>query len=80
MINTLSDKDARVLATRIVKEASDVRVKFGKTNGENVLHVFVPGSASLGRTIRNAAGWENHPANVKTSRKRNEEGEKLADA
>lgn len=66
-------KEASRFATRIVKEASNVRVIPGKTNGRITLHVFVPGASSLGRTIYSQGEWENHPANVRRTRSKNEE-------
>lgn len=57
---------ARKFGKKIVKDASDVRVKFGKTNGRICLHVFVPGHDTSGRTIYTPGEWENHPANMRT--------------
>lgn len=71
-IPALTDKQARDLGRRIVTDSKSVRVKFGKTNGRNVLHVFVPGT-SVSRTIQTLGQWESHPANVKTARKHKEE-------
>lgn len=53
----------RALGKRIAKENKNVRVKFGTTNGKTVLHVYVPGSNSLGATISTYSEWEDHPAN-----------------
>ncbi len=68
-------KEASKFATRIVKEASNVRVIPGKTNGRITLNVFVPGASSLARTIYTPGEWENHPANVRRTRSKNEERE-----
>lgn len=65
---TLTDKSARELARQIVKDANDIRVKTGRTNGEIVLHVFVPGGTS--RTIKNVVDWEEDPRNERASRNR----------
>lgn len=62
---TKADRD---LAARFVKEGDDVRVKFGRTNGHIVFHVYQPGG--LSRTIRTASDWEEHPANVSIKRNR----------
>lgn len=64
----LTDKEARVLGRQIVKDSKNVRVTFGQTNGQIVLHVFVPGSNKLGRTIKDAVEWEDHPANERSKR------------
>lgn len=64
----LSDRDAQALAKSIVKEQGNVRVKFGKTNGQNLLHVFVPGENEMGFVVRSAADWEDHPANERARR------------
>lgn len=69
----LTDKAARNLGRQIAKDSSAARVKFGKTNGLNVLHVFVPGRNDLGRTISAAAEWELHPANERARKSRREE-------
>ncbi len=69
---SLSDKDARSLARQIVKDAPHVRVKTGRTNGNNVLHVFVPGDNKLARTISCAADWETHPANEQALKQQHE--------
>lgn len=63
----LTEKDARALGKQIVKDGKNVRVKFGRTNGRVVLHVYVPGT-NLSRTIDNAADWESHPANERARR------------
>lgn len=68
MTKTLSEGEARSLGKKIAKESSTVRVKFGTTNGNPVLHVFVPGENESGRTIRSEAEWEDHPANDKARR------------
>lgn len=72
MSTSLSDKAAHVLARQIVSEASNVRVKRGRTNGKNVLHVFVPGDNKSGRTISCAADWETHPANEQAAKQQHE--------
>lgn len=59
---------ARKFGKKIVKDASNVRVKFGKTNGRICLHVFVPGHDTSGRTIYTPGEWENHPANTRAMR------------
>lgn len=59
------EKEFHTLAKRIAKENPNVRVKFGKTNGETNLHVYVPGSNTLGATIKSYSEWEDHPANSK---------------
>lgn len=61
---------ARKFGKQVVKDGSNVRVKFGKTNGRICLHVFVPG-ATLGRTIYTPGEWENHPANQRQRRNKN---------
>lgn len=67
-ISRLTEKSARALGTQIVKDNKNVRVKFGRTNGEIVLHVFVPGKNNLSRTITNASDWDDHPANERARR------------
>ncbi len=67
-MKTLTESEARALGKQIAKDSSNVRVKFGTTNGSPVLHVFVPGDNENGRTIRSAAEWEDHPANEKARR------------
>lgn len=64
----LTDKAARELGKAIAKESNTVRIKFGKTNGRNVLYVFVPGKNDLGYTIQSYGEWELHPANDKIKR------------
>lgn len=65
---TLSEKEARALAKEIAKEQGNVRVKFGTTNGQLLLHVFVPGHNKHGRVVRSASDWEDHPANERARR------------
>lgn len=72
-----TEKTSRELARQIVKDANDVRVKFGRTNGEIVLHVYVPGGIS--RTIKTAAEWDDHPSNEPGRNKRREESENAAE-
>ncbi len=67
---TLTESQAKELGRRIVKESAGARVKFGRTNGQVVLHIYVPGSNELGRTIKSEAEWENHPANNSIRRNR----------
>lgn len=65
---TLTEKTARELGRQIVKDSKAARVKFGETNGQIVLHVFVPGNNKLGRTIKSASEWDLHPANERSKR------------
>lgn len=72
----LTDKQASALATQIVKDDGRVRVKFGRTNGRPVLHVYVPGSP-ISRTIESYGEWENHPSfRAKAKRKAEERASK----
>lgn len=66
---SLTEKTARELSKQIVKDAGNVRVKQGLTNGKIVLHVRVVGG--LSRTITCAADWEEHPGNERAMRSRN---------
>lgn len=70
-MNSLTEKAARELAKQIVKDSKNVRVSFGRTNGQIVLHTFIPGDNKMGRTIKSAAEWDDHPANNR--HKRNKE-------
>lgn len=71
---SLSDKDARALATRIVKDARSTRVKFGKTNGRIVLHAISRDEnvepTERAFTLTSASDWEVCPLNVRVSRNR----------
>lgn len=68
MTRTLSEKEARDLAKTIAKEQGNVRIKFGTTNGQLLLHVFVPGHNEHGRVVSCTADWEDHPANERARR------------
>lgn len=72
-MNVQPSDEARKVARRIVKDAPGVRVKFGRTNGRECFHVYVPG-ATLGATVYSYGEWEalNHPANQRSNRQRNE--------
>jgi hypothetical protein len=76
---SLTERDARQLAKQIVKDASNVRVKFGTTNGRLCLHVYVPGS-TVGRTIYSAGEWDSHPANQRANRNKNFAAEQATEA
>lgn len=65
---TLTEKDARQLAKQIVKDASNVLVKFGQVNGRRILHVYVPGKNNMSRNVESYAEWLNHPAAAKKAR------------
>lgn len=64
----LSDKDARALAKQIAKDSQGVRVKFGQTNGVNVLHVIASDPNASSRTIKTRGEWEIHPANLRAKK------------
>lgn len=67
-MNELTEKQSRELAKQIVKDSKNVRVSFGRTNGQIVLHTFIPGNKWMGRTIKSAAEWDDHPANERHKR------------
>jgi hypothetical protein len=77
----LTDSEARSLATRVVKDTKSARVKFGRTNGEPVLHVIVPAESARNEygdadptvasfTVKNASEWEECPLNQRHARNR----------
>jgi hypothetical protein len=72
-MNIQPSDEARKVARRIVKDAPSARVKFGRTNGRECFHVYVPG-AILGSTVYSYGEWEtlNHPANQRGQRQKNE--------
>ena len=57
----------REIATRVAKESSGVSVKFGKTNGEPVLHLIrrqTDKVEAASDTIQaDILAWESHPWN-----------------
>lgn len=56
----MTDQEARNLGRTVAQTSHGVRVKFGKTNGLNCLHLI---SNCGSRTIYSAAEWDAHPAN-----------------
>lgn len=79
-IPPLSDSDIRRLEKQISKDASNLSVKHGRTNGVNVLHIHEPGfrdadTELTSQTIKSFAEWEADPRNERTNRKRTEERE-----
>lgn len=59
--------EARALAKQVVKDSNGARVKFGRTNGQIVLHVFEPGGR--GFTIAHAGEWAECPINPERTRR-----------
>jgi hypothetical protein len=64
-------KEARKLATQIVKQSVNTRVKFGTTNGRLCLHLATDHrkedrgfGGTRSTTIYSEAEWEEHPENV----------------
>lgn len=72
----MTEKEARALATRIAKSSTGVRVKFGRTNGEHVLHLLIDRQSE---TIASAVEWDEHPANL-ANRRAAERASKAAEA
>lgn len=71
----LTDTQSRALARRIVTDNGAARVKFGRTNGEIVLHVFVDGAGRGTRssfTIKSLSEWEACPLNERIKRNERE--------
>ena len=65
----LTDKSARELARRVAEQSSGVKVKFGRTNGQPVLHLvrsvndareIAEGTARASETIASAVEWHQH--------------------
>lgn len=64
---SLTEKTATELATRVAKQSSGVKVKFGRTNGQAVLHlvrkhpeVGDDGSIRGSETIKSVSDWDQH--------------------
>lgn len=77
----MTQKEARELATRVAKESHGVRVKFGRTNGRECLHLIVnhPDQGfSYSETIYESWEWEEHEENYAARPKRREQREDQA--
>lgn len=71
----LNETQSRALARRIVTDSGAARVKFGRTNGQIVLHVFVDGAGHGTRssfTVKSLAEWERCPLNSRMQRNERE--------
>lgn len=79
MSATLTEAEARGLATQVVKDTKSARVKIGRTNGAPRLHVMIPADQALNDagvgdptlasyTIRDNSDWETCPLNQRLKR------------